>query len=276
MRKSIVSRGGAVVRASCGSPMIESMEPRQLLSAVPLVHLSRVRPGRILAGTTGTEVVRIHNPGTTSETVNVDITLAPSLDGTTPAGSYSSPGINETLTIKAHRNAKVQVPFVPPTTLAAGKYHTLATVQLGTQTIIGTAPGTYTLKLPPGVTTTPSLVGDFSGLIVETSSSSGGIFGGGSSTHTKEATFVWQTTSQTTTSLTGTFSIGSGQVTGTMTGSEFTNGKIQYTLTSDNINFVIKGKVTPDGTKITGNIVATLVNNIFKKLAGHFKITRQL
>ena len=240
------------------------------MSASP-VQLKPVTPSKILAGNTGTETVTIRNLTTASETEAVTITLAPSLDGHTAAGSYSSSPFSQSLTIKAHGSMTVKVPFMPPVPLKGGKYQTLSKVKIGTDTINATAPGVYTLILPPIPTTTPSLIGRFSGLITATSSSGGGIFGGGSHT-VKQATFIWQTTAQTLTSLTGLFAVGSQQTQGTMSGSEFANGTFQYTLTSDLINYTIKGTVTANGSLLKGTFVGTLVNNIFKKLNGHFKL----
>jgi hypothetical protein len=273
MNDSMVGKRRSSVRSSHSRSMIESLEDRRLLSAAP-VQLKAATPAKILAGNTGTDVVTIRNLTAASETEAVTITLAPSLDGTTAAGAYSSPSVSETLTLKAHGSASVKVPFVPPTTLAAGKYHTLATVEVGTNTFTATAPGAYTLTLPPGPTTTPSLIGHYSGLITATSGSSGGIFGGGTHT-THEATFIWQTTAQTDSSLTGLFAVGSQQTTGTMTGSENTSGVISYTLASADINYTILGKVTSNGSEITGTFKGSLVNNIFAKLNGHFKILLQ-
>jgi len=263
------------------------LESRRFLSASPVSHvaplasaspvqLKPAAPAKILAGKTGTESVTIRNLGSSAETEDVTITLAPSLDGTTAAGAYDagSGTVTQSITLKPHGSMTIKVPFIPPTTLAAGKYHTLATVQLSGQTITATAPGTYTLTLPPGPTITPSLIGRYNGLITATSSSGGGIFGGGSHT-VKQATFIWLTTAQDLTSLTGQFAVGSGQTVGSMTGGETTTGTFSYTLVSDNINYVITGKVTPDGSTLKGTFKGTLVNNIFAKLNGNFKITRQ-
>lgn len=279
------SRRTTAPRRSCGSPMIEGLESRCLLSASPLAHFAATKaasvvqlkpaaPAKITAGSTGTESVTIRNLGTESETEDVTITLAPSLNGTTPAGAYTSPPVTQSVTLKPHGSATIKVPFVPPDTLVGGKYHTLATVVVGGTTYNATAPGTYTLVVPPGPTTTPSLIGHYSGLITATSSSGGGIFGGGSHT-VKQATFIWFTTAQDLNGLTGQFNVGSGQTTGTMTGSETTTGTFTYTLASDNINYVIAGKVTPDGKTLKGTFKGTLVNNIFAKLNGNFKITLQ-
>lgn len=278
-------------RGSRGAVVIEGLEDRRLCSgtvagplfaigtvgiaAAPAIKLSGVSPGKILAGNTGYETVTVFNRTADSVTENVTVALAPSLDGTTAAGAYGSGGLSETVTINKHGTAKVKVPFVPTDTLAAGSYHTLATVTVGGDVLSGTAPGTYKLTLPPGPTTTPSLVGHYVGLITSTSSQSTGLFGTGTKTRVKQASFIWQTTGQTLTSLTGLFAVGAGQTTGTMPGQELTTGAIQYTLTSDNINYTIKGKVTPDGTKITGTFKGTLVNNIFATLNGTFKLIRQ-
>ena len=265
MRKSIGSKRGVASHSSKREPsLIEPLESRLFLSASP-VSLKPVTPAKITAGNTGTEQVTIHNTTTASETEAVTITLAPSLNGSTAAGSYSSPGVSEMLTIKAHGSATVKVPFVPTAALAAGKYHTLVSAQLGGSTFSGTAPGTYTLIIPPAPTTTPSLIGRFSGLITANP--------GANLTH--EATFIWQTTGQTLTSLTGTFSVGSQQETGTMTGSELTTGAISYHFSSSLINYTITGTVSPDGSTITGKFKGMLVNNIFKNLSGRFKITMQ-
>ncbi len=259
-----------------GTARIEGLEGRRLLSAAPpVVQLKAVTPGKILAGNTGYETVIVHNPTTAPVTESVTVTLAPSLDGATAAGAYAAATTTQTVTIAKHGAAKVKVPFVPPTTLAAGKYHTLATVVAGADTVSAVAPGTYTLTLPPAPTITPSLVGDYSGLIKSTTSTSTGFLGTGTNTRVKEATFIWQTTAQTLTGLTGLFAVGSGQTTTTMTGSELTTGAITYTLTSADINYTIKGKVTADGGVITGTFKGTLVNNIFSTLNGTFKLTRQ-
>jgi hypothetical protein len=265
MCKSIRGRHGGVLQSLERRPsLVEPLESRQLLSASP-VSFKPVTPAKITAGNTGVEQVVIHNPGAASETENVTITLAPSLNGSTAAGSYSSSGVSEILTIKGHGSATVKVPFVPTSPLAAGKYHTLVSVQLGTSTFSGTAPGTYTLIIPPAPTTTPSLIGRYSGLI--TANPGGGL--------THQATFIWLTTGQTLTSLTGQFAVGSQQANGTMTGSESTTGAIQYHFSSSLINYTITGTVSPDGSTITGKFKGTLVNNIFKNLSGRFKITQQ-
>ena len=181
----------------------------------------------------------------------------------------------QTVTLKPHGKATIKVPFVPSTTNVAGKYHTLVSVVLGGNTYSGTAPGTYTLTVPPGPSITPSLIGHYSGLITATSRGSN-IFGGGGSTHVKQATFIWFTNAQDLTSLSGIFAVGSQQENGvTMTGGETTTGTFTYTLTSDLINYTITGKVTPDGSTLKGKFVGTLVNNIFAKLNGNFKIVRQ-
>src|SRR6185312_14304661 len=190
-----------------GVTMIESLESRRLLSASALpFSLAAASPKKILAGATGNEQVTIKNLSTTAATETVTITLAPSLDGTTAAGAYSSPAVTQSVTLKPHGTAKIKVPFIPPTTLVAGKYHTLATVQIDSDTFNATAPGTYTLTLPPGPSITPSLIGHYSGLITATSSSGGGIFGGGSHT-VKQATFIWFTTAQDLNGLTGQFNV---------------------------------------------------------------------
>src|SRR4051812_4760710 len=88
---TVNSRRTTTARRSCGSPMIEGLESRRLLSASPLAHLADARaasvvqlkpaaPAKISAGNTGTESVTIRNLGTESETEDVTITLVPSLD----------------------------------------------------------------------------------------------------------------------------------------------------------------------------------------------------
>jgi hypothetical protein len=269
MLKSIVGQRGGVARKSHLSSMIEGLESRQLLSASPVL-LKPVTPNKITAGNTGTEVVTIKNPTKASVTESVTITLAPSLNGHTAAGSYSSPSVTESLTIGAHGSAKVTVPFVPPNTLVSGKYHTLATVQIGADTFHAAAPGLYTLTVPPVPTTTPSLIGHYTGLIKIT-----GSVGDHGATITKEAGFIWQTTSQTTTGLTGLFVVGIGQFTGTMTGSEFLNGTFSFALASPDINYTVSGKVLNNGGELTGAFHGTFINNLFKKINGNFKLTLQ-
>ncbi len=241
-----------------------------------LVQFGAVTPGKVLAGNTAYETVTVHNPTAATLTEGVTVTLAPSLDGVTAAGAYDPmPANTEMVTIKKHGAAKVKVAFVPPDTLAAGKYHTLVTVTAGADTVSGVAPGTFKLTLPPAPTTTPSLVGHYVGLIKSTTSTSTGLFGTGTNTRVKEASFIWQTTGQTLTTLTGLFAVGDGQTTGTMTGSEVTTGTFTYTLASADINYTIKGKFSPDGTTLTGTFKGTLVNNIFSTLNGTFKLVRQ-
>jgi len=276
IRKLNLGSRSVSARRSHRVAMIESLEGRQLLSSSLPVQFKPVAPGKILAGKTGTETVIISNATTETETEDVTVTLAPSLDGTTVAGTFDSQGASQSVTLKPHGKATIKVPFVPSTTNAAGKYHTLVTVVLGGNTYNGTAPGTYTLTVPPGPTITPSLIGHYSGLITATSTSGGNIFGGGGSTHIKQATFIWFTNAQDLTSLSGTFAVGSQQENGvTMTGGETTTGTFTYTLTSDLINYTITGKLTPDGNTLKGKFVGTLVNNIFTKMNGNFKIVRQ-
>ena len=255
-------------------PMFESLEDRRLMSAAPLT-LARPTPAKILAGSTGYQTVTVRNLSATPVTETVAVHLAPSLDGTTPVGAYASPDVTQSVTLKPHASAKLKVAFVPPGTLAAGAYHTLATVTVDGAATTLAAPGTYTLKLPPGPTVTPGLVGHYSGLIYSSETTHSGTFNGGKNTRVKEASFIWQTTDQTLTALTGLFAVGSGQETATMTGGEDTTGAVTYTLTTPTINYTLKGKVTPDGSVIKGTFRGTLVNNIFANLNGTFKLTRQ-
>jgi hypothetical protein len=265
-------------KPATGMPLIEGLENRQLMSAAvhPLVTLSPASPGKILAGgKLGYDTVTVHNYTTAAVTESVTILLQPSLNGVTAAGSYSTPSVTDTLTIKKNGKASVKVPFLPPITLTAGKYHTLATVDVAGSSQTLTAPGTYTLTIPPQPTTTPSLIGKYSGLIVATSSTRTGLFGGGTSTSTKAVTFIWQTNAQDDSSLSGTFAVGEQQEVGTMEGYELTNGVVHYTFASALINYTMDGKVSANGTVITGKWKGTLVNNLFSSLGGNFKITEQ-
>jgi len=271
MNKANVGRRCVGARTSRGLAMIESLESRQLLSAAPIT-VSAASPGKILAGTTtGKVTVTVRNLTATPVTEDVTITLAPSLDGTTPAGTYDSPSITESLTLKKHGAAHIKVPFTLPATtlLFNGKYRTIATVELDANIITVTAPGAFKLTVPPAPTTSPSLVGHYFGLIAADSGTSGG----GHISH--QASFDWMTTSQTLDSLTGTFGVGDQQTTGTMTGSENTGGTIQFTLASANINYTLTGTVSADGTLISGKILGTFVNNIFAKLKGRFHLALQ-
>jgi hypothetical protein len=268
MSKSMFGQRGMVARKSQRSCMMEGLENRCLLSASPVL-LKPVTPTKITAGNTGTEVVTIKNPTTASVTETVTITLAPSLNGKTAAGTYSSPSVTESLTIGVKGSATVSVPFVPPDTLVSGKYHTLATVQIDANTFHATAPGLYTLTVPPVPTTTPALIGHYAGL----ARASGGISNGGHIT--KDFGVIWETTAQTDTTLSGTFVIGIQQVTGTMTGSEFLNGTFSYALVSPDINYTVTGKVLNNGAKLSGTIHGTFINNLFKKVNGSFTINLQ-
>jgi hypothetical protein len=268
MSNSVFSRRTIAAHSASGSSIIETLESRRLMSASP-IHVSTVTPGKILAPNTGHVKVTIQNTTAVAETETATITLAPSLNGHTASGAYTSAPVTETLTIKAHGSATVTVPFTPPVTLAQGKYHTLATVNLGGTVYTATAPGTYTLTIPPIATTTPSLIGHYTGQ----ARGAEGTGSGGTVTHAFG--FIWQTTSQTTTGLTGTFTIGDQSFTGTMTGSEFNTGAVDFTLTSPDINYTIKGTVSADGSTITGKITGLLVNNLFKHVFGHFQLSRQ-
>jgi hypothetical protein len=259
--------------------MIESLESRRLLSAtVPLVQLHAVSPNKILAGgKTAYEVVTVHNLTAEPVTEDVAITLEPSLDGTTVAGTLGGGTLSETVTLKKHGAVNLKVGFVPPITQQAGKYYTLVTTTVAdTTTTTATAPGTYTLTLPPEPTTTPSLVGDYSGIVESYKSTTNGVglFGHTTSTRIEILTFKWTTTSQTDQSLTGTFAVGAQQSTGTMVGTELTNGAIDYTLTSDLIDYTIVGKITTvKGVQtLSGTFKGTLVGNLFSSLNGKFKI----
>jgi hypothetical protein len=288
MKKSVVSKR----YRSAHSSMIEGLESRQLLSATvahlaplaakvkappPLVQLSAVGPKKILAGSKpGTETVTVHNYTTAAVTEEVIITIAPSLDGVTAAGSFGIAPVDETVTIKKKGTLKIKVPFVPPITLEAGKYFTLATVSVGGTVVNATAPGTYTLTLPPMPTTTPSLIGHYQGLITAIKSQSTGFFGGGTSTTIHQLSIIWETTGQDLTSLTGLFAVGDqNSDNNTMEGYELTNGVIHYTLASTDINYTLDGKVSANGATITGKIKAVLVNNLFKTIGGTFKMTLQ-
>lgn len=261
--------------------MIEGLENRQMMSAtIPVVTLHAVSPGKILAGNKpGYEVVTIRNPAVTAVTEEVTVSIAPSLDGVTAAGTYATTPIDETITLKKHGGLNIKIPFVPPVTLAAGKYYTLVTTDVAGTATTTVAPKMFTLTLPPLPTTTPSLIGDFSGIIESYKSTTNGVglFGHTTSTSIKILTFNWNTTAQDTGSLTGLFAVGAQQSTGTMVGTELTNGVISYSFTSDLIDYTLTGKITTvKGVQtLSGSIKSTLVGNLFSSLNGKFKIARQ-
>lgn len=268
MLTSLFRRRKSAKPAASNPVAFEGLENRRLMSAA-LATFSPVTPHKILAGsTTGVEVVTIHNPTTAPVTETVSITLTPSLDGVTAAGSYGQAPTTETLTINKHGSARVDVPFVAPITLTGGKYHTLVTVAFPTTTVTGKAPGVFTLNIPPMATTTPSLLGSYQGLI------KGSAQTGDNSSITHEATIFWDITAQTINSFTGTFSVGDQTTTGTMTGTEYNTGSVSFTLTSADINYTLVGTVSSNGLLISGLFKSVLVNNIFPKLNGHVKLTR--
>ncbi len=277
--KAFARRCHAAANRSCASAMIEGLETRRMLSAAPEAQITplaavpqiKVMPAasaKIMAGKTRHETVTIQNTAAASETEVVTITLAPSIDGTTACGSYSTPSMTRTLTIEGHSRASVRVPFVAPVTLAAGSYRTLATVQVGAETLTAAAPRMYTLTLPAVAVSTPDLVGDYAGLITGTHFSRGNLFA-------DTATFSWETTDQTTSGMSGLFSVGTGQSAGTMNGSELSNGRIHFTLKSDDINYVVTGKVMHNGAMIKGHFSGKLTDNIFPAIDGQFRIFRQ-
>lgn len=278
MMKSMTRRSRASANCSRASSMIEGLESRQLLSAslvthpapstsAPLVHLMPAS-AKILAGKTSFQTVVIRNPGSEHVTQAVAITLAPSVDGLSACESYSTPGVTKTLTIKGHGSARVKVPFIVPATLGAGKYCTLATVRLGASTITVAAPSSYTLRVSPALTTTPNLVGYYTGVIKGTSYSHGNLM-------LDEATFSWDTTQQTTSCLNGYFAVGTGGTAGTMNGSELTSGKIRFTFKSAYMNYVVSGRVMHDGGMIKGSFRGKFAENVFPWVNGSFKIVRQ-
>lgn len=277
MIKSIARRFRASANCSRAMSLFEGLESRRMLSAspattpsasVPQVHLMPAASAKLLSGKTSSQTVVIRNPNAETETQKVTITLAPSLDGTTACESYSTPTVTKTLTIKGHRSAHVKVPFIAPATMAAGKYCTLATVQLGASTMTIAAPSFYTLRLAPAVTTTPNLVGYYSGIITGTNYTRGNLM-------MDQATFSWDTTQQTTTCLNGVFSVGTGQTAGTMNGSELNTGKFRFTLMSDDIKYVVRGRVMNNGEMIKGSFRGKLAHNVFPWANGSFRIIRQ-
>lgn len=268
----------SIVRERCGV-MIEGLESRQLMSGtVAAVQVHSVTPGKILAGSkTAYEVVRIHNTSADAVTEDVTLSLAPSLDGTTVAGSYGIAPVTQTVSLKKHGATTIKVPFVPPVALGPGKFYTLVTADVGGITTTTATPKPFTLTVPPASTTTPSLVGHYQGLITgKTTTTSGvGLFGHNTHVTIHSLSFIWETTSQTIGGVTGLFAVGTQQETGTQVGSENTTGAISYTFSSNLINYTILGKVTPDGQTITGTFKGTLVNNLFPTLKGHFKLALQ-
>ena len=278
MGKTTAGRAGGVRSGA----MIEGLEGRTLMSAsLAYATFGKVTPASILAPKPGAETVTLRNPSTTPLTETVTITLSPSLDGVNAAGSYTSLPVTKTVTIKPHGAVPVKVPFTAPTTgLAAGKYHTLVNVAFVGGPVLnvsGVAPGTYTLKLPPGPTTTPSLIGTYKGLV----SGSATTGGGGSLTH--QLGFIWEITGQTLSSLTGRFTVGDQSTTfdTVATGTEDTTGAINYTVnftSSTNpsyiIQFTVKGKVLSGGAKITGTSKGNLSQNLFPHMTGAFKLTK--
>jgi hypothetical protein len=285
MGKATIRRGAGVRSGT----MVEGLEGRTLMSAslAPFVDTStvifgKVTPATILAPKAGSETITLKNPGTTPLTETATITLTPSLDGVNPAPvGYTSSPLTKTVTIRPHGSVPVKVSFNPPSTgLAAGKIHTLVNVAIVNglvANVSGPAPGTYTLKLPPGPTITPSLIGTYSGLVAGSATTGGG----GTLTH--ELGFKWVITSQTLNSLTGQFVVGTQATTfdTVMTGTEDTTGAVNYTLnftsTTDPsyiIQFTIKGKILGNGARITGTSKGNLTENLFPHMTGAFKLTR--
>ncbi len=279
MRKLNVERSAVATHGASGSSVIEVLEGRQLLSAtavanlapvncVPQVEVSPAARSRVMAGKTRSEVVKIRNTSAQRLTEQVTITLAPSTDGTSACGCYSTPSVTRTLSIRAHGSASVRIPFIAPTTLATGKYQTVATVQVGATTIRAAATRSYSLVLPPAPLATSNLVGSYFGIISGSSTSHGNVMD-------SQATFSWNTTEQTTDHLSGVFSVGTGLVIGTMTGQELDNSRIHFTLKSDHLKYEITGRLLPDGVTIKGTFQGTVAKTLFTGVEGTFKITRQ-
>jgi hypothetical protein len=266
MLNAIFGKRRTSTPSSRPTALIEGLESRQFLSASP-IHLSPITPHKILAPNTGYETVTIHNLTAEPVTEPVTITLTPSLDGVTAAGAYTSDPYSNTITLKKHGSEAIKVAFTPPITLVEGKYHTLVSVDLNGTTIDATAPGTYTLTIPPAPTETPSLIGRYTGLTHgSTQLGSGGII-------THEYGFIWTITGQTINSLTGTFTIGDQTISGTMTGEETTTGTFTWTLASSLANYTVTGTVNSEGTQLKGIIHGTLVDNLFNRVDGHFTLT---
>ena len=255
-------------RAAHTPAKIEGLEGRRLLSASP-VHLGAVTPAKISAGATGYETVTIRNATAAAVTESVTVSLTPSLDGTTAVGAVRVPGADRHCVDQEARVGQGEGAVRPGRAAdqrqvlhpchggrrrhhlrrqGAGPVHTGRTARRHDDP----EPGRPLLRHRHG---------------------SAGTGNGGSVTH--EFGFIWQTTAQTPDSLSGTFYVGNGNATGTMTGQESTDGSVTYTLTSADINYTLKGKVTPDGSAITGTIHGTLVNNLFKRIDGKFTLTRQ-
>ena len=118
------------------------------------------------------------------------------------------------------------------------------------------------VKAKPVITTTPSLVHNYSGKI----KTQGVFFGLGS----RQLDFTLNITGQTDNSLTGHFAVGnnaSGDA--TLHGFEKTNGRFSYSTDSNGFTFKISGKVSNNGLRLGGHAsVKVSAVSIFKTSGG--------
>ena len=282
--------------AAKSASVIETLEDRRLLSGYPLVaiptelpsadrarplvvssgfsaKLSHPAPGKILAGNGGATVLTIKNFGADALSGSLGVTLAASSDGATSAGTLVVGSVPTTLTVRPHGTARVLVPFTVPSNLAAGHYSVLGTVTFDGTTSSVTAPGKLNVTVPPGPVTSPSLIGDYNGLIHE-SHTDGGFFGGGTTTHLENYTV--RITGQTLNSLTASVDVGgTALIPGTYTGSETSAGKFDYTFTAPGgYSLHMKGKVRANGSILTGTVTGTFPGALFSNINGNFKLAR--
>jgi hypothetical protein len=275
MDKATTSHGAGVRSGA----MIEGLENRTMMSISPAATtlpatFGKVTPATIQPFKSGVQPVTLHNPGASSLSETVTVTLKPSLDGTTSAGSYSNAPFTQAVTLKPHGSQTVKVPFTPPTSgLSSGKYRNLINVVFVNGPVSnenGVSSGTFTYKAPPGPTVSPSLVGKYTGKI-NVSATTGG---GGTLTHILGV--IWDISSQTLTDLTGTVTVGDVTESGTFTGFETTTGTFNFSFASvdGKITFTwSNGKVIRGGAELTAKSVGTLSpDNLFPHMNGTLKL----
>ena len=120
-------------------------------------------------------------------------------------------------------------------------------------------------KAKPVITTTPSLVHNYTGKI----KTQGVIFGLGS----RQLDFTLLITGQTDNSLTGHFEVGnnaSGDA--TLHGFEKTNGRFSYSTDANGFTFKISGKVSNNGLRLGGHASIKVSSVSIFKTSGGFVV----
>ena len=125
----------------------------------------------------------------------------------------------------------------------------------------------------PAPTTSPGLVGDFVG--TAKAGGGGGLFDNLIGDVIGDQSFELNITNQTLDSITATVSVAGDSATGDFPGSLLNNRKFNFDLSDSNGSIILSGRISADGSAISGQIQAKYAALESIKFKGQFSAKKQ-